>query len=216
MKKIIIASLDVDPQKGFTKECPNELPIKEGHMIVSGLFDNHSKADYKIVSRDLHPQVAHWNAETPSNMFEKVGLENVDIKWNPHCVHGTKGSELIDGLPHPIMGYDFSIVKGTEPDMHPYGACFHDLKDTITTGIIEFLNQKDVDVVIVGGLATDYCVLTTVKQLLGAGLTVVLNLNSVRGVAEDTTEEAIKLMRSLDNCIVVDDIKNFNIGKLIL
>jgi nicotinamidase/pyrazinamidase len=79
--------------------------------------------------------------------------------------------------------------------MHPYGSCFHDLKGRLSTGLIEFLRAHQVNLVLAGGLATDYCVKTTVLQLLGAGFQVVVNLGACRGLAPNTTEQAIEAMR---------------------
>ena len=79
--------------------------------------------------------------------------------------------------------------------MHPYGACYHDLKDTLSTGVIEFLKARGIKAVICGGLATDYCVKTTALQLARAGFTVILNLAACRGIAPDTVAAAIKEMQ---------------------
>ncbi len=190
-----VASFDIDPQKGFTPLCPNELPIPEGHLIVDALNQNAKIAKYRIVSRDLHPENALWNAETPENMFEKVGLPNVDIKWNPHCRMNTVGAELLEGLPHPITGYDFSVAKGMDVDCHPYGACYHDLKSKRTTGVIEFLKMEGVEFVIVGGLATEFCVYETVKQLTSAGFYVLINKEAVKGL--DGADKALEEMNTL-------------------
>lgn len=65
---------------------------------------------------------------------------------------GTPGFELLDDLPAPL-DYDYFVWKGVEPDLHPYGACYHDLAEKRSTGVIEFLRQNDVDLVLVGGLA---------------------------------------------------------------
>ena len=108
-----------------------------------------------------------------------------------HAVPGTKGFELLAELPHPA-DYDFFVWKGVEPDMHPYGACYHDLAERQSTGIIEYLQAKKITTVIIGGLATDYCVRHTALQLLKAGIEVVINLAATRGVAEDSTDQALK------------------------
>ena len=72
-------------------------------------------------------------------------------------------------------------MEGIELDMHPYGACYHDLAERLSTGVIEFLRENSVTTIIVGGLATDYCVKTTVLQLLRAGFQVIVNLSACRG-----------------------------------
>lgn len=197
------ASIDVDPQQGFSELCPNELPVAGALEIVDELKRNHTKASVRLVSRDMHPPGAAWEAETPANMLEPVGLPEVDIKWNPHCVVGTQGVELLPGLP-AIREYDFQINKGIDPDAHPYGAFYHDQADTLSTGGIEFLQSRNIDTVIVGGLALDFCVKKSVEQLLDAGFKVVLNLASTRAVfaenanavAQELADKGITLVES--------------------
>lgn len=181
------ASIDVDPQKGFSELCPNELPVAGALEIVNELIENHSKAQIRLVSRDMHPSGAAWEAEQPENMLEPVGLPEVDVKWNPHCIVGTLGAELLPGLP-AIRDYDFQINKGMDCDAHPYGAFYHDQAEALSTGGIEYLRSKKIETVIVGGLALDFCVKKSIDQLLGAGFKVILNLASTRAVFPENTD----------------------------
>ena len=122
-----------------------------------------------------------------------TGYENCDLYWPSHAIVGTKGFDFIPGL--DPKAYSYQVYKGIEPAMHPYGACYHDLKDTLSTGVIEFLKAHGIKAVICGGLATDYCVKTTALQLARAGFTVILNLAACRGIAPDTVAAAIKEMQ---------------------
>lgn len=81
-----------------------------------------------------------------------------------------------------------------EPDLHPYGACYHDLAEKRSTGVIEFLRQNGVDLVLVGGLALDYCVKTTALQLRRAGFEVIVYLPACRAIASETAETACLTM----------------------
>ena len=120
---------------------------------------------------------------------------------------GSYGFELLEGLPHP-RDYDFFVWKGMEPDMHPYGACYHTLdwrENRMSTGVIEYLRAVGITTVIVGGLATDYCVRNTALQLRDAGFEVVLNLAASRGIADATVAEAIAEMKSV-GIVVADDV----------
>lgn len=78
--------------------------------------------------------------------------------------------------------------------MHPYGACYNDLAGRQSTGVIEFLQMNGIKTVIVGGLATDYCVKMTALQLCAAGFQVVVNLEACRGISPGTTRAAIDEM----------------------
>lgn len=200
------AAFDIDAQKGFTPICPDELPVPEGDQIVDELNINAAFADYRIGSKDAHNKKALWVATTANPQFSEVGAPNVDIRWNSHCNVGTKGFELLDGLPDPL-DYDYFVWKGIENNTHPYGACYHDLKKKRTTGVIEFLKTNNIEVVIAGGLATDYCVFETVLELTTAGFQVILNLKACRGIAVETTKTAIETMREA-GVVITDDINS--------
>ena len=192
----VTASFEVDPQRGFSPLCPQELPVPEGDHIVAELNRQAGYARARLVSKDCHPAVAPWVAESPEEILQPIAgnFPDLDVKWPPHCVVGTEGNRLLPGLPAE-EDYDLVIEKGTDPLKHPYGACFHDLQETESTGAIEWLQERGIRVLIVGGLATDYCVKTTVLQLLRAGFQVVVNLGACRGIAPDSTAAAISVMR---------------------
>jgi nicotinamidase/pyrazinamidase len=184
-----VASFDVDPQCTFTPLCPDELPVTEGHLIADALNEQAKFASVRVVSRDAHTPHAVWIADDSHPQFSPVsGHPDVDIHWKPHAMIGTKGFDLIPGL--DASDYDFQVLKGIEPNKHPYGACYHNFADTESTGVIEFLKQKGIDTVLVGGLAFDYCVKTTALQLKRAGFNVVVNLSATRGIAESTMHQA--------------------------
>lgn len=186
------ASFDVDPQCGFTPLCPAELPVPAGDEIAAELNAQAAFAALRLVSKDCHPADAPWVARTADEIMQPVegDYPNLDIKWPPHCVVGTEGNRLIPGLP-PEDEYDLVIEKGLDPLLHPYGACFHDLQETRSTGVLEWLRERKIDTILLGGLATDYCVKTTGLQLLKAGFRVILNRAACRGVAADTSAQAL-------------------------
>ncbi|WP_333983051.1 nicotinamidase [Ectopseudomonas khazarica] len=188
-----IASFDVDAQKGFTPLCPNELPVPEGDAIVAALNQLAARAQLRIGSKDAHSPQAAWVVDSHAEMLRPLPLANADLTWVSHCVPGTPGFELLDGLPAPL-DYDYFVWKGVEPDLHPYGACYHDLAEKRSTGVIEFLRHNDVERVLVGGLALDYCVKTTALQLRRAGFEVIVYLPACRAIAEETAVPACRAM----------------------
>jgi nicotinamidase/pyrazinamidase len=127
-------------------------------------------------------------------MGQATGLKDADLTWIAHCVPGTPGFESLDGLPSPTE-YDFMVYKGVEPDLHPYGACYHDLSNTRSTGVIEFLRSKHIERVLVGGLAQEYCVATTAFQLKAAGFEVVLYVPACRALNAKAGDKALIDMR---------------------
>jgi nicotinamidase/pyrazinamidase len=204
-----IASFDVDAQRGFTPLCPGELPVAEGDQIVNALNAQAKLAEFRVGSKDAHPQDAVWTSMPP---FTPVSsYENVDLCWPRHCVVGTEGNKLLPGLPS-VTEYDFFVFKGCEPYLHPYGACYHDLPEKLSTGVVEYLEAVGVDTVIVGGLATDYCVKTTALQLKRGGFKVIVNLEACRGVAKESTEKSIQEMIASGITVVA---KTTDIGALL-
>lgn len=181
-----VVSIDIDAQNAFSPYCPDELPIHDAPAIVAELNAQARLASLRVMSKDAHPANPVWLGDNGA----PLALPHADKTWRAHAVVGTHGFELMQGLPHPSE-YDFLVYKGVEKDMHPYGACYHDLNETISTGLLEWLSAKNASVVLVGGLATDFCVYASVRQLLGHNWQVWLNLGAMRGIDTHTSQQAI-------------------------
>ncbi len=196
-----IATFDVDAQKCFTPLCPDELPVPGGNTIVDELNAQAELGCVRLGSKDAHPAGAIWEATAEAPSLTPVAGKNVDIRWPRHGVPGTLGFELLDGLPE-ISDYDFFVWKGVEPDMHPYGACFHDLAGRCSTGVIEFLRDRLIKVVLLGGLALEFCVKTTAMQLLDNGFHVVINLAATKGLTEANSSKALDELQRANTKII--------------
>lgn len=185
------ASFDVDAQRCFTPLCPDELPVPGGNEIVHALNRQASWARYRLGSKDAHCASAAWVTQDAQRIAQAIPAadnpapEELDVYWPRHAEPGTPGFELIPGLPAPTE-YDFFVWKGVEPCLHPYGACYHDRAERLSTGVIEFLRQRQVKSVLVGGLALDYCVKTTALQLQRAGFRVILHRAACRAIGADS------------------------------
>ncbi|MCK9818171.1 MAG: nicotinamidase [Candidatus Pseudomonas colombiensis] len=188
------ASFDVDAQKSFTPLCPDELPVAGGDRIGGELNFMATLAGLRVGSKDAHSPQAPWVVADAAQMLQPTGLEHADLTWVSHCVPGTEGFTLLDDLPTPYE-YDYFVWKGIEPDLHPYGACYHDLHGKLSTGVIEYLNSRGVTQVIVGGLALDFCVKTTALQLAAAGFKVIIHLPACRAISEQGAAQAIQDMQ---------------------
>ncbi len=97
--------------------------------------------------------------------------------WPPHCVQGTEGARIAGGLHLPK---NVPIIsKGGNLDKDAYSG-FQG------TGLGDRLRREGVRRLFVGGLATDYCVLNTVKDALGEGFGVCLLTDAIRAVDAHT------------------------------
>ncbi|MDK4535005.1 isochorismatase family protein [Kingella kingae] len=192
----MIISLDIDAQKTFTPLCPDELPVQGGDEIVGELNAQAALANLRVMSKDAHSPRAKWLCACHAEQLRPTGLPNAPETWVSHAIVGSRGFELLDGLPSSTE-YDFCVWKGIDPELHPYGACYHDMAERLSTGLIEWLHAQNASVLIVGGLATDYCVKATVLQLLAASKwRVIVNRAACRGIAPDTVQAAWLAMQN--------------------
>lgn len=199
-----IVAIDVDAQRAFSPLCPQELPVAEGDLIVPELNAQAALADWRVLTRDAHSAQAVWVVDTPAQMLQALPYPNADLTWVRHAEVGSEGFLPLPGLPVP-EDYDFLVYKGLDTHMHPYGACFHDMAGRISTGLLEWLQVRGADCVIVGGLATDYCVKDTVLQLCGHGQwQVLVNLAACRGIAAATTADATAQMQAAGAVLLPD------------
>lgn len=203
LNRSMTAAFDVDAQRGFTPLCPNELPVPDGDAIVAELNAQAAFAKVRMASKDNHPEQAPWMTTNPAEILTVVAgnYPNLDLKWPAHCVIGTVGNLLLPGLPREDE-YHLIVGKGMDPEKHPYGACYHDLANSESTGAIEFLKENGIDTVLVGGLATEYCVYQTASQLLDAGFAVILNLGACRGLDAQAIENAVEGLKSRGAIVV--------------
>ncbi|MCL5063720.1 MAG: bifunctional nicotinamidase/pyrazinamidase [Firmicutes bacterium] len=98
--------------------------------------------------------------------------------WPPHCVQQSVGAAF-----YPALASLDSVAifrKGSHPDRDAYSG-FEGV-DEHGLGLAQWLHQRGVQSLIVGGLATDYCVRATVLDGLGAGFSVTVLENGIRGV----------------------------------
>ena len=206
------ASHNVDPQKGFTPLCPLELPVPEGHLIGEELAKQNLLFSIKTISRDIHPLTAKWIATEKFPQFTLIeGEKNIDMYWKSHCISGTYGSEILDEL-GKIENFNFIVNKGVDPHLHPYTSVYHDQENKISTGLIEFYNQHNITTIVVGGLALDFCVGETLKDLSKAGFQVILNLAATKGLGtKEELDKYIKMLVEDFNILVVNSIEDIEI-----
>lgn len=113
-----------------------------------------------IATRDWHP-ADHCS-------FAKQGGP-----WPPHCVAKTPGAAFAPGLQLPENAT--VISKATMADKDAYSG-FE------ATDLDTRLKALGIERLFIGGLATDYCVLNTVKDALNLGYGVCLLVDAVRAV----------------------------------
>jgi len=120
--------------------------------------------------------------------------------WPEHCVAGTPGAEFAPGLELPPDTVVISKATGEDADAYSAFA---------GTGLAGRLRGLGVKRLLVGGLATDYCVLNTVRDARTEGFEVLLLADAIRAVnvkpgdgerAERQMEEAGAVAIRVEDC----------------
>ena len=182
------ALIVVDVQNDF---CPGgTLAVERGDEVIEPLnklirqFLDRGETVYK--SRDWHPLT--------TKHFEKYGGT-----WPVHCVQNTQGAEFHRDL---IDDPRIKIISKGLGDTDCYSAFDEtDLEDA--------LRKEDVDEVWIGGLATDYCVGSTVIDARKKGFKVKVLVDAMRAVnlRPGDEERAIDQMREAGAEIVSGDVR---------
>lgn len=156
------ALIVVDVQNDF---CPGgALAVPAGDMVVS-VLNTYSK---RFIEKGLPVYFTRdWHTENHVSFKSQGGI------WPPHCIQGTEGAKFHHEL--VILANAIIISKGMYTDRDAYSG-FQD------TDLGSQLTATGVRRLFIGGLATDYCVKSTVLGALNNGFEVVFLSDASKGV----------------------------------
>jgi nicotinamidase/pyrazinamidase len=150
------------------------------------LFD--AGKELVVFTRDWHP-------EGHSSFVTHGGT------WPVHCVRGARGAEIDDRLEFPSTC--LLVSKAILQEKEAYSAFDG-------TRLAEYLVDLGVDQVFVGGVATDYCVKSTVLGGVANGFEVFLLKDAIRGVdlKQGDSARAVEEMRKGGaRLVTIDEVK---------
>lgn len=175
------ALLIVDVQNDF---CPGgALAVPEGDKVVPVLnkyINIFTKKRLPIfASRDWHP--------VKTKHFKDFGGV-----WPAHCIQNTKGAAFHPKLKLPKE--TILLYKGMDPEKDSYSA--FQAEDIRGTSFLKLLHMLGIKELYIAGLATDYCVKSSVLDALKNGFKVKLLIDAIKGVNLKPldSEKAIKEM----------------------
>ena len=178
----------VDVQNDF---CPGgALAVSEGDQIVPIINRLMPKFSLVISTQDWHPA-------------NHISFKDQGGPWPPHCVQGSRGSELHSALETGPIAHYFRKASSPEKDDYSEFAGKDDRGRTLD----QVLKSKGVNKLYVVGLATDYCVLETVLDGLKLGYEVYPVTDAMRAVNvnPEDGENAFQKMAGSGAILVTSD-----------
>ncbi len=189
------ALIVVDMQNDFGHP-DGSLFVAGGDSIVGAINDEIERTAAGggtiVVTQDWHP------ASTP-HFIDDGGV------WPTHCVAGTWGAELVNGL-DPNRRASAVIRKGTNgEDGYSAFAMREPGSDVdIPTGLADLLRERGIERVVVVGLATDVCVAATATSSADSGFDTMVMWDATRPVNPDaaTTARVLDELRAADVAVI--------------
>ena len=175
------------------------LPARGGDEVVPVLNRLQPLFDIVVATQDWHPQnhgsfASNHPGKKPGDVVELNGLQQ--ILWPDHCVQGSRGAEFHRDLDRSHI--DKIVQKGTDPAIDSYSTFFDNGRKK-STGLEDFLRSNNVNELTIAGLATDYCVLWSVRDAIDLGFRTTVVRDACRGVELNVgdIERAFDEMRAL-------------------
>ena len=188
------ALIVVDMQNDFGHP-DGTLFVEGGDQLVEPINDEIAAAAQAnaviVVTQDWHPP-------TTPHFIDDGGV------WPTHCVAGTWGAELIDGL-DPDSRASAVIRKGTKgEDGYSAFSMRQPGGDVdIPTGLAGLLRERGIKRVVVCGIATDVCVSATALSATKAGFDTTVLWGATRPVHADSATTAQVLDGFTDAAVTV-------------
>lgn len=174
------ALLVIDVQHDF---CPGgALAVPDGNSVLPVINRLVGNFENVILTQDWHPPghqsfASSHPGKAPFDMIT-VGYGE-QVLWPDHCVQGTRGAELHDGL--EIDAAQLAIRKGFRREIDSYSAFFENDRTT-PTGLSGYLRERGIKRLTVAGLALDFCVRYSAEDARKLGFDVVVVEDGCRAI----------------------------------
>ena len=146
-----------------------------------------------FATQDWHPadHVSFFTNHKDKKPYDLIKINGrTQVLWPPHCIQGTENARvLIDN--NLFMAI---VKKGQDPRFDSYSGFQDD--GGARTEMEAMLKRNGIQKVVVYGIATDYCVKATAIDAARAGFKVIVVNDLCRGVAPNTSANAIEEMKT--------------------
>lgn len=171
------ALIIVDVQNDFLPG--GSLPVPAGDEVIPNLNRYIAAFLFRelpiFATRDWHPP-------------DHCSFHQQGGPWPAHCIAGTQGAAFPANLEIPCDTHIISKATSREKDAY---------SGFSETELDAMLKSAGISGVFIGGLATDHCVLSTVRDALNQGYDIFVLKDAVRGLDADATSAALEEMAHL-------------------
>lgn len=182
------ALIVIDVQNDF---CPGgALAVADGDKVIQPINQMISAAHTTVLTQDWHPSnhQSFASMHAGKKPFEMVTMPyGEQVLWPQHCIIGSNGADF-----HSELNQDDAhmvIRKGFRAEIDSYSAFFENDHQTVT-GLDGYLKAREIDKVVICGLATDFCVAFSALDAVRIGYEVHVILPACRAIDLDGSLEA--------------------------
>jgi nicotinamidase/pyrazinamidase len=172
------ALIVIDVQNDF---CPGgSLAVAGGDEIIDPINALLETAVIAVLSQDWHPldHASFAENHTGQTPFSEVEMPyGPQTLWPNHCVQGTSGAAFHKRLNSKRA--DAVIRKGMNPAIDSYSTFFENDHKT-PTGLLGYLRERNVQTLLLVGLATDFCVAYSALDAVANGFDVKIQMDMCR------------------------------------
>jgi len=220
-----IALISVDNTQWFQNEKLNELYVPGGELAAlwtKKLIDTLKWLELPILYYNVYDSHPKWHIQFAENYINKKPYDDIfmselayrsnkenglsesaeftlkelldEVKlnkkhkvWPTHCIQWTPGSQLTP----PLTKEDFDLhIKKWNEAWIPAYSCF-DSKDFD----LDIMKRREIDTLIITGVATDYCVWKTARDALCLWYKTYVVTDAIQAVNEKTGNEMLRTLR---------------------
>lgn len=185
----------IDMQNDFV-EPTGSLSVNGAMNLVPIINKVHEKFENVLFSFDWHPKdhVSFVDNHPGHKIYDIVDAGPVKQCLFPaHCVQNTNGAKLQKDIVK--AEYDMEVFKGMKSDIDSY-SCFFDVIKNTPTNADEQLKAKGIKKLYFCGVATDYCVKSSVIDAIGLGYDVYVIEDAIAGCVPDASVKAVEEMQA--------------------
>lgn len=179
------------------------LAIEGGDAILDGVTGlmRGDLFGVQVATQDWHPFdhvsfASNHDGRSPMDVIELYGHEQT--LWPDHCVQGTAGAALREGLPWDRVAA--IIRKGADRRCDSYSAFrnnWDERGERPSTGLAGYLEEREVEDVFLCGLARDFCVRWSARDAAQVGFNVFVLWDLTRPVDPASDREVREELEAL-------------------